>query len=216
MQAIRTGVLQAASTLQYDSATLPAKQLDIPCLPECFSKKQQALSRLDGGMEADGTTQRKLLEVTPEELPGHVVRERTLAEAEQRSSRNAYRCVPLTGCHQSMLPCYRSSAAVGHLSHYTLDQYGLTPDNAKLQSLHANWQVADDGEVVQILNEDGFALTEEELQEDASLWASIYTRHVRSQFGQNHNHSCTKTCTKYATDDKKQGSDTSRLRNAIC
>ena len=128
MQAIRTGVLQAASTLQYDSATLPAKQLDIPCLPECFSKKQQALSRLDGGMEADATTQRKLLEVTPEELPGHVVRERTLAEAEQRSSRNAYRCVPLTGCHQSMLPCYRSSAAVGHLSHYTLDQYGLTPD----------------------------------------------------------------------------------------
>ena len=102
-----------------------------------------------------------------------------------------------------MLPCYRSSAAVGRLEEYTLDEYGLMPDSAKLQSLHANWDVSKDGEVTRILNDDSVALTEEELESDAKLWSLIYTRHVRSQFGQNHNHSCTKTCTKYATDDKK-------------
>ena len=203
MQRIRDESLRAAVTFQYVSATLLAKQLGAPSMPECFSKKQQVQSRLDGGIELDGKTVRTPLEVTAEEPQGHVVRERTLAEAEQRSCRNAYRCLPLTGCHQSMLPCYRSSAAVGRLEEYTLDEYGLMPDSAKLQSLHANWDVSKDGEVTRILNDDGVALTEEELESDAKLWSLIYTRHVRSQFGQNHNHSCTKTCTKYATDDKK-------------
>ena len=105
-----------------------AKQLGVHVLPEVFSKKQQQ-SRLDGGMEVDGKTKRELLGITPEEPQGHVVRERELAEVEQHSSRNPYRCVPLTGCYQSMSPCYRSSAAVA-----SLDKRGLTLTNAKRHS----------------------------------------------------------------------------------
>ena len=119
MQRMRDAVLQAASTLQYESATLPAEQLGVTVPPEPFSTEQQSRSRLDGGLEVDGETRRDLLEVTAAEPQGHVVRERTLAEAEQRSFRNPYRQVPLTGCHQSMLPCYRSSAAVGHIISWT-------------------------------------------------------------------------------------------------
>jgi hypothetical protein len=115
-----------------------------------------------------------------------------------------------------MLPCYRSSATVGRLDEYELDDCGLAPISAKLQSLHANWDVDDSGEVQGVLDEAGATLSEEALEDDARRWSVIFVRHVRSQFGRNHDHSCTKTCTKYATDDKKRGSDMSRLRAAIC
>ena len=121
-------------------------------------------SRLDGGTEIDGKIMRAHLEITPEEPQGHVVRERTLVEAEQRASRNPYRCLPLTGCHQSMLPCYRSSSAVGQLNKYKLDEFGLAPVSAKLQSLHASWDVSPEGQVVDILDSDGLPLTEEALE----------------------------------------------------
>ena len=65
----------------YDSVALPGEQLGEEVLPEPFSKKQQVQSRLDGGEEIDGT-RRRLLEVTAPEPQGHVVRERTVAEAE--------------------------------------------------------------------------------------------------------------------------------------
>ena len=70
----------------YDLATLPAEQLGEKVLPEPFSKKQHVQSRLDGGEEIDGT-RRTLVEVTAPEPQGHVVRERTLAEAELRACR---------------------------------------------------------------------------------------------------------------------------------
>ena len=56
LKRVRKAVIAAASTLQYDSAVLPAKQLDIPdCVPpEAFSANQQRQSRMDGGTEEDG------------------------------------------------------------------------------------------------------------------------------------------------------------------
>ena len=63
---------------------------------------------------------------------------------------------------------------------------------------------------------DGDELTEESLEKDAKLWSGTYTKYIRGQFGQNPNHGFTKTCTKYATDEKAIGSDKSRLRVAIC
>ena len=140
MERMREAVLKAASTLHYDAATLPGKQLGVPLLPEPFTKQHRLKSRLDGGWEIDGETKRDLIEVTPEEKQGHIVREQTLAEAQGRSSRNAYRHVPLTGCHQSMLPCYRSSAAFGHIEDFELDEYGLRDTSAKLNCLQANWE----------------------------------------------------------------------------
>ena len=98
----------------YDSATLPAEQLGGKVLPEPFSKKQQLQSRRDGGEKIDGT-QRTLVEVTAQEPQGHVVRERTVAEAELRACRISYREVPLTGCEQSALPRYRLPQAFGQI-----------------------------------------------------------------------------------------------------
>ena len=71
---MRTAVLEAASTIQYDAATLPAKQLSVETLPEVFTERQQLQSRMDGGMEVDGITTRPRIEVTPAEPQGHVLR----------------------------------------------------------------------------------------------------------------------------------------------
>ena len=129
---MRDAVLKAADTIQYESAIRPAQQLNVEVLPEPFSKQQQAPSRLDGGLELDNLTRRREVEVTPAEPQGHVVRERTRAEAEQRSVRNPYRHIPLTGCHQSMLPCYRSFAAVGRMAEFQFDEQCPNPENPPL------------------------------------------------------------------------------------
>ena len=114
LQAARNKLLECAATIMYDSAVMPAKQHGEKVLPEPFSKKQQVYSRLDGGEEIDGS-RRMLIEVTPPEPQGHVVHERTIAENEQRSCRNMYKEVPLTGCQQSMLPTYRLPQSFGRI-----------------------------------------------------------------------------------------------------
>ena len=88
LQCAREELLRCAATIMYDSAALPGEQLGEEVLPEPFSRKQRVQSRLDGGEEIDGSS-RTLLEVTPSEPPGHVVRERTVAEAELRACRNS-------------------------------------------------------------------------------------------------------------------------------
>ena len=125
MQNMREKLLQAACTIQYDSACVSATQQGVEVLDEPFTRKQQMQSRFDGGIEADGETCRPCLEITPSEPQGHVMREISTAEAQQRSERNAYRSVPLTGCHQSMLPTYRSNAAFGKIADCTLNEHGL-------------------------------------------------------------------------------------------
>ena len=82
LQAARNKLMECAATIMYDSAVLPAKQHEEKVLPEPFSKKQQAYSRLDGGEEIDAS-RRMLVEVTPPEPQGHVVHERTIAENEK-------------------------------------------------------------------------------------------------------------------------------------
>ena len=175
----------------------------------------------------DNTTRRTEIEVTPAEPQGHVVRERTQAEAEQRSVRNPYRHVPLTGCHQSMLPCYRSFAAVGRLADFQLDEQGLNPENPQLPGLDALWDVDKKGEVCKldeegvtyygVLNSDGERLSKADLDADAQLWLINYNRHVRAQFTQNNDHMCSKTCTKYADQGAQNKGITLRnARQMIC
>ena len=57
-------------------------------------------------MEIDGTVRDKL-EPTPDEPIGHIAAEQDAAVPGNRPVRNAYREVPLTGCHNSLLPLYR-------------------------------------------------------------------------------------------------------------
>ena len=99
-------LVRCASTLQYEAATLPARQMQQRVPAEKFTPRQQELSRLDGGLEIDGTQRRKL-EPTPEEPLGHIAAEEHQAALANRPVRNTYREVPLTGCHSSLLPAYR-------------------------------------------------------------------------------------------------------------
>ena len=94
---LRDKVLHAASSIQYDSATASARQFQQEVLPEPFTPKQRMQSKLDGGLEADGTTHRRLIECRDAEPKGHVWRERECAQHEQRDYRSEWSEVPLTG-----------------------------------------------------------------------------------------------------------------------
>ena len=70
----REAVLQAASMMQYDSAVYTGRQLGVELRPEPFTARQQKQSKLDGAVEeaADDKPTRKKMEVTMEELNGHL------------------------------------------------------------------------------------------------------------------------------------------------
>ena len=75
MQSFNERLIASASTRQYESATLPARQLGQVVRDAPFSEKQQRQSRYDGGLEDDGETERPLVPVVPDEPPAHVARE---------------------------------------------------------------------------------------------------------------------------------------------
>ena len=88
----REAVLQAASTLQYDSAVYAGRQLDVELRPEPFSDRQQKQSKLDGQVEEahDDKPERQKMEITLEELNGHLKRpgpSRKKATAAYRTAR---------------------------------------------------------------------------------------------------------------------------------
>ena len=80
-EAYNRKLIETASSLQYESATLPARQLGQDVPPEPFSQKQQKQSKLDGEYELDGITKRQLLEVTPAEPAAHIAQEEQRAAA---------------------------------------------------------------------------------------------------------------------------------------
>ena len=80
MQSYNARLISSASTSQYESATLPARQLGQDVRDAPFSEKQQRQSRYDGGLEEDGLTKRPLVPVAPDELPAHIARERRRAD----------------------------------------------------------------------------------------------------------------------------------------
>ena len=99
-------MIASASTRQYESATLPAKQFGcaLPAVP--FSEKQQRQSRYDGGLEEDGAITRPLVQVQAAEPPAHIARDRRRSNYEHQQHRNAYKEVPLTGCQLCIAPHY--------------------------------------------------------------------------------------------------------------
>ena len=138
LNALKTALLRCAETVQYEASTLPASQMGQSVLPEKFTKKQQTQSRLDGGVELDGTT-RPLLATTQQELPGHLVLEQRAAAAESRQPFALYSQVSLRGCHQSLMPSYRLPQKTCQI--HPLDEVGMVcsppaaAPNAELNSL---------------------------------------------------------------------------------
>ena len=60
-QSYNARLISSASTRQYESATLPARQMGQDVRDAPFSEKQQRQSRYDGGLEDDGFTERALV-----------------------------------------------------------------------------------------------------------------------------------------------------------
>ena len=89
LETFKMALVRRTATVQYEASTLPAAQMSQKVPPEKFTKQQQCRSRLDGGVELDGTS-RQLLEVTEEELPGHHVLEKRRAAAEGRAPPSYY------------------------------------------------------------------------------------------------------------------------------
>ena len=112
LREFKAALIRCAETLQYEASTLPAKQMGQTVLPEKFTKKQQYHSRLDGGIELDGS-ERTCLPITAEELPGHHVLEQRKAAAEGRPPLSMYSQASLQGCHQSLMPSYRLPQKLG-------------------------------------------------------------------------------------------------------
>jgi len=201
-------LVRCASSLQYEAATLPARQMQQKVPAEKFTPRQQELSRLDGGYEIDGTQRRKL-EPTPEEPLGHIVAEEDEATLANRPVGNAYREVPLTGCHNSLLPAYRQP----HLAFQTflmLDDFGrhmrTTETSAVLQSLPSSlpWKVSENGEITDAISPQGTTVSPEEFSQDAERYARSFSRDARALHGHNHDHNCSFTCIKYVKSSAKK------------
>ena len=201
-------LVRCASTLQYEAATLPARQMQQRVPAEKFTPRQQELSRLDGGLEIDGT-QRQKLEPTPEEPLGHIAAEEDQAALANRPVRNAYREVPLTGCHNSLLPAYRQP----HFAFQAfpmIDDFGrhvrTTETSTVLQSLPTPlpWQVDENNEITDALSPQNTNLSPEEFRQDAERYALAFSRDARALHGHNHDHNCSFTCIKYVKQNAKK------------
>ena len=121
-------MISCAESLQYEASTLPAAQMRQDVLREKFTRKQQLQSRLDGGVELDGS-RRQLLETTPQELPGHHVLEHRRAHAEQRPLLSLYSQVCLRSCHQSPMPTHRLPQRTFNKT--SLDEAGMASDDQR-------------------------------------------------------------------------------------
>ena len=221
-QKIAEALVACASTLQYEAATLSARQMRQEVPLEKFTQRQQDLSRLDGGEEIDGT-QRDTLQPTPDEPLGHVVAEENNALLESRPTRNTYRDVPLTGCHNSLLPLYRQPHLAFH-DFPMLDEFGCNQDptggEAVLESLPVSlpWECEGCGEVKWPTSPEGHALNTEDFKSDAQRYALCHARDTRALHCHNHDHNCSFTCIKYAKNTAKTLAEShlNQATNIVC
>ena len=184
-------LISCAETLQYESSTLPATQMNQDVLPEMFTKKQQHQSRMDGGTEMDGT-QRKTLAVTEPELRGHIYTEQQRAHSQSTEPCHTYSALSLRGCHQSLSPSYR--LPFNENSFPSLDPYGMVDSSAAQppRSSTQLWQLeGNDNRVIKT------SMPCEALFVDASKWSLSFVRDFRALHQFNHDHDCTSTCIKY-------------------
>ena len=203
-------LLAAASTIQYDSATLSASQMDVVVPPEPFSKMQQQLSRCDGGEELDGSF-RPHIAVTEAEPLAHVAREAVRAAAGLRPPANSYKQLPLTGCQLGCLPSYRMPG-MGD-AHAMLDERGAVESRPEHKALcvwspqDPIWQVEQGtGEItgVWLPAGNGELASSEQLLADARTWQINFARDTRALHVANHMHECTATCVKNVAPDSRE------------
>ena len=202
----KKALIACAETLQYEASTLPAQQMGQSVLPEKFTLKQQMQSKLDGGMEVDGITQRQLLPITElDERQGHIVLEQRRANAERIQPRNCYSEVPLRGCHQSSNPWYRIQSFISlSCTASSVDEVGMTSQRQATSALElqTNWRENEEGQYEFTPTTDE-STNVEHVVADARIWMLSFVRDVRALHQLNHDHDCTSTCVKYIKNKSK-------------
>ena len=175
VEAIRAGLLGAATTTQYDSARETARQMHVEVREEPFTARQQRQSRMDGGEEDDGAL-RSYVQVAPPVEQPHKEREQCRALAQGRMPLGggaSYRELPLTGAFQSTFPAYRQRASFGLLgpaSHLTAQeeaQDGEAARAVRTRPMHQMFGLDEDGRVETVHKEDGTVASEADIQADA-------------------------------------------------
>ena len=206
-------MLQAACTLQYDSAVYSGAQLGVTLRPEPFNSRQQQRSRFDGQVEEadDNAPSRRLIPVTTEEPNGHLKREEESSTAAATPMRHPYKQLTLTGAIQSMMPMYRRSDSFGRIE--IPDEFGYYPEAAtehsenRAASEHTEndgwfpygkeYAVDPSGEVTGFCMPNRELASAEQVKDDCEAWKTSFARDQRASFIQNHDHDCTGTCVKY-------------------
>ena len=214
---MREALLRAAVSVQYEFANEPAIQMGVSDLPpEPFTEKQQRQSKMDGALEDDGITKRDLVKLQPPLEQEHVGRERRAAAAGNRpplKGTAAFRELPLTCAHQSSFPAYRLRGSFGQLQEATAG--APQPGPPKTYATEADLcQTDPTGRVIAFLKADGQEASEEDLKDDAQLWARHFGTHVRNGMCFNHDHQCQETCVKN-TKNKLEALRDLKKRNSV-
>ena len=107
-------LIASASTRQYDSSTLTAKQLGVNVPDAPFNEQQQHQSRIDRGIEDDRVTKRTFVAVRQAELPAHITPDRRKLQFEEQLCRHEYK--------ELSLNCCQLCIATHYLLHYSFSQ----------------------------------------------------------------------------------------------
>ena len=203
-QSYNARLISSASTRQYESATLPARQLGQDVRDAPFSEKQQRQSRYDGGLEEDGVTERPLVPIVSDELPAHIARERRRTDLGQQLRRNEYKEVPLTGCQLCIAPRYLLPHNVGQGALLGEEGDADDGDDAQLPGLPWVFEAAT-GELQHFLADlQGNVATDTNFKCDAQNFEKNWARDVRFLHHHCHNHECSFTCIKFQKNKSKE------------
>ena len=201
-------LISSASTRQYESDVLAARQLGQSVLPTPFSEKQQRQSRFDGEQEIDGRSTRPHLLVHPSEPLAHISREQSAAV--QGNHHHAYTELPLTGCQLSVIPFYQLPHTF-MTSGRALDTEGAVFGGDAAQLAGLPWEFVS-GCLQHFWTASGEPATPADFEEDAKVFEQCFSRDVRYLHSHNHNHNCSATFVK--NQKKKTLEDQAKLLNA--
>ena len=188
-------LLQAVSSVQYESALLPAKQFGITLSPEPFSLRQQQQTRFDGKLEKDGKTLRPRMDVVPSEPLAHIVREHRAAALEQRETARHYATLPLTGSQLASLPHYRLPQRIGSIVPL-LEDGCCSREHASQQPGPWPCLANERGEALALLTHAGTPATLADVLQDAQHWEASFVKDFRFLDCHTHTHECSSTCLK--------------------
>ena len=188
-------LMASATTRQYESAVLPAKQVGLTLPPVPFSEKQQRQSRYDGGMEEDGVTERKTVHCKAAAPPAHIRQDR-LRENQDQQHRNTYKQVPLTACQLCIAPNYLLPHSFGQ--NLKLGDEGEIDDSDVEELPGLPWKFDPvTGELQHFFKDMRGNIAETaDFQQDAVVFEKCFGLDVRFLHHHNHDHECSGTCVK--------------------